>query len=374
MIDYSTFYRKFIDHLYSTPEAARTETVRLVTSRLPDLPLRLVGDKNEIPPGHQNRRTLFLTPGRGMKVGRCPGSRGHLCCNYLTVNLYEGCPIGCSYCIMQSYLNFLPVTVNVDRRPMIREIERLAALNRKRTVRIGTGETGDSLFYDPLCDLSRPLVEACARLPNVVFELKTKTHFVDHLLDIRRKGRAVIAFSLNPPGVSAAEEPFASGLEERLEAARRARAAGYRLAFHFDPILRVPGWENDYRATVARLREFGARGDIVWISLGTMRYPGELKDRLADRPYLFDEYVRCRDGKFRYLQPVRWRMYRRMLEWIREMTDAPVYLCMESPVVWKKVFGDIPGQIKDLCAIFSNVNLTNTHAAADTIEDIGGIS
>ena len=134
MIDYSTFYRKFIDHLYSTPEAARTETVRLVTGRLPDLPLRLVGDKNEIPPEHQNRRSLFLTAGRGMKVGRCPGSRGHLCCNYLTVNLYEGCPIGCSYCIMQSYLNFLPVTVNVDRRPMIREIERLAALNRKRTI------------------------------------------------------------------------------------------------------------------------------------------------------------------------------------------------------------------------------------------------
>jgi spore photoproduct lyase len=374
LTDYSNFYSRFIDYIYCTPGAARSETARLITARLPDRPLQKVNDKADIPAGHRTRRTLFVTEGRGMKVGRCPGSRGHICCNYLTVNLYEGCPIGCTYCIMQSYLNFLPVTINVDTAPMIREIERLAAANPAGVIRIGTGEVGDSLFYDPLCELSRPLVEACARIPNVIFELKTKTHFVDHLLDIPEKGRAVIGFSLNPPNIIAEEEPYAARLDERLDAARRARRAGFRLAFHFDPILRVPGWEAAYRETVGRLKEFGAEGDIAWISLGTMRYPGELRDRLADRPYLFDEYVRCRDGKFRYLQPVRRRMYRRMLQWIREEMNAPVYLCMESPAVWRKVFGDIPEQIPDLCDIFSYVKLTDSHANADTIVDIGGTS
>ncbi len=360
MTDYSGFYSRFIDHIYCTPGAVRSAAARRAAERLPGIPRHTVPDKALIPAAHRTRRTVFLTEGKGLKVGPCPGSRGHLCCNYLTVNLYEGCPIGCTYCIMQSYLNFLPVTVNVDTGPMIREIERLAALNPDRIIRIGTGEVGDSLFYDPLFELSRPLVEACARWPNVVFELKTKTQFVDHLLDVGNKGAAVIGFSLNPPGVSAEEEPFAGSPDERLAAARRAREAGFRLAFHFDPILRFPGWEKAYRETALRLEEFGDERDaIAWISLGTMRYPGELKDRLGDRPYLFDEYVRSRDGKFRYLQPVRWRMYRAMLEWLKSVTPAPVYLCMESPTVWKKVFGDIPAKIESLCGIFSNVTFTN---------------
>jgi spore photoproduct lyase len=170
---------------------------------------------------------------------------------------------------------------------------------------------------------------------------------------------------LNPPAVIREEEPFAAGLEERLAAARRAREAGYSLAFHFDPIIRVPGWEKAYEETVFRLASLGGGEDdrIAWISLGTMRYPGELKDRLGERPYLFGEYVRSRDGKFRYLQPVRWKMYASMVTWIRAVTRAPLYLCMESPAVWKKVFGNLPAKMDSLCAIFNTVTGGDSNAS-----------
>jgi spore photoproduct lyase len=215
---------------------------------------------------------------------------------------------------------------------------------------------GDSLFYDPLFELSRELVERCAPFPNVSFELKTKTHFVDHLLDIPEKGAAVIGFSLNPQPVITAEEGFASGLAERLAAAQRALAAGYRLAFHFDPIIRVPGWEALYEEVAAKLASFPS-DRVAWISLGTMRYPKELLSRLGERPYLFDEYFPSRDGKYRYLRPLRERMYAFMADRLARFVRSPVYLCMESPAVWKKVFGVLPSQNKTLCAIFSNVKL-----------------
>jgi spore photoproduct lyase len=368
LTDYSGFYKRFVDAVWCTPAAGRTRAAGRAAALLPGVPWTTAEGKQCIPASQRSHRTLFLTEGRGTRLGACPGSRGHLCCNYLTVNLYEGCPIGCTYCIMQSYLNFPPVTVNVDAASVIGAIERTALLNRGKTVRIGTGETGDSLFYDPLFDLSRPLVEACARFPNVVFELKTKTHFVDHLLAVRDKGRAVVGFSLNPPEVIAAEEPFSSSLDERLAAARRARDAGYGLAFHFDPVIRFPGWENAYRDTIGWLGELvrtGGREDrIAWVSIGTMRFPGELKDRLAERPYRFDEYVRSRDGKFRYPQPVRRDMYSRLLAWIRPVTRAPVYLCMESPAVWKKVFGFFPAKTDGLCAIFDTISVADANRAA----------
>lgn len=356
MTNYSSFYNRFIKKIFYTPEVEEYKPVRRVRERLPDTPFIPVSDKEAIPKSDRNQSSLFVTGGKGNKVGLCPGSRRHLCCNYVTVNLYEGCPIGCTYCIMKSYLNFLPVTVNVDTRSIIRELEAIISLNQGAPLRIGTGETGDSLFYDPLFELSQELVEFSAHFPNLQFELKTKTAFVDHLLGVKHKGRAVIGFSLNPPSLVGTEEGFAATVDERFAAAARACAAGYDLSFHFDPIIRTFEWEILYSKVVERLADFASER-IAWISLGTMRYPGNLRDRLEERPYLFDEFVLCRDAKYRYLQPIRETMYKKIAGFIREKTTAPVYLCMESPAVWKHVFGKIPSKLDELCAIFSTVKV-----------------
>ncbi|MBN2352541.1 MAG: radical SAM protein [Spirochaetales bacterium] len=351
LTDYSSFYSRFVTSVYFTDEAAGSPALARAIERLRDVPFKRVKGKDDIPPADRKRETLFLTTGRGKTVTACPGSKGHLCCNYLTIDLYGGCPIGCTYCILRSYLNFAPVTVNVDTGAVCREIERIAAADPGRPLRLGTGETGDSLFFDPLFDLSRDLVERCALFPNVSLELKTKTDFVDHLLGIERKGGAVIAFSLNPQVLIDSEEPFANGLDDRLAAAGRALAAGYRVAFHFDPVIRVPGWDDMYGAVADRLAAFPAER-VAWISLGTVRYPKELLGRLGERPYLFDEFFPSRDGKFRYLQPVRVSMYRSLADRIAQAVDAPVYMCMESPAVWRRVFGNPPSKIESLCGIF----------------------
>ena len=337
-------------------EAQAHELVRRIEARLPDLPITIIEDKNEIPPKFKCQTSLLITAGRGELLGRCPGSPGHLCCNYLTIDLYEGCPIGCSYCIMQSYLNFRPQIVNADIDRICEGIARVARLNPHKTIRLGTGETGDSLFFDPLCELSKPLIIFCAQFSNVFFELKTKTSFVDHLLDLEPKGKAILAFSINPPSLIKSEEGWAASLDERINAARKALQAGYRLAFHFDPIISFPGWEKAYGDVVRMLFEFPEER-ISWISLGTIRYPQQLKDKMPPQPYLFAEFVPCRDGKYRYIQSVRVEIYKKMLSFIRLGLDSPVYLCMESSSVWKKVFGNLPSKIDKLCAIFNNVCL-----------------
>jgi spore photoproduct lyase len=228
--------------------------------------------------------------------------------------------------------------VYADTSPSVRRIREIAAANPDRLIRVGSGETGDSLQLDPVFELSAEFIRGLADVPNVCFESKTKTDFVDQLLGIPEKGGAVVAFSLNAVSVSRAEEEYAASLDERLAAARRVVAAGYRTAFHFDPIIGFDGWEAAYGEVVDRLAAFRAR-DVAWISLGTFRYPPALKDKIGQRPYLFDEFVPCRDGKYRYLQRRRARMYAWFLERIRKNCDAPVYLCMESADMWRKVYG-----------------------------------
>jgi len=188
----------------------------------------------------------------------------------------------------------------------------------------------------------------------VYFELKTKTHFVDHILDIGQKGNAVIGFSVNPQAYIDAHEPRASSLTDRFHAARKVLEAGYRLAFHFDPIFFSENWQEEYLRLVEVLGQFPSQR-IAWISLGTMRYTPALKEKLGEQAFLYEEFVPCRDGKFRYPQKMRSPIYQTLYEALKRELSVPIYLCMESPAIWRKVFGDVPDKIDGLRAIFTKV-------------------
>ncbi len=361
-----TFSHKRFTAVYLQRSARNFPAVARFQRAFPETGIIEVDDRDEIP--EKETGALYLCRSRGDVLSRCPGSRGHICCNYLTLDQYIGCDIGCTYCIMQYYLNFSPITVYVDTAPGIAAVRKLAVENPETVIRVGTGEVGDSLFLDAAFGLAEEYIRGLSGFKNVYLELKTKTAQVDHLLRVPEKGNAVIAFSLNPGRVADAEEGAAAPVRERLNAAARILDAGYLTAFHFDPIVYYPGWQEDYSAVVDLLQDFPCE-KIRWISLGTMRYPPGLKDKMGRRRYLLDEYVRSADGKFRYIQKKRIGIYRYMLERIRNKADIPVYLCMESPAVWRAVFGNIPGNIPGLRDIFKRVKVEGETGIRNGVEE-----
>lgn len=284
-------------------------------------------------------RTIVVRPAGAVDFGRCPGTHGHHCCNYLTLNVYAGCTLGCTYCIMQSYLRNRTLEVLLPEEQQLNRIRATARDQPRRTIRVGTGEVGDSLLYDPLFGISEILIHELRDIENLQFELKTKTDYVDHLPRLHSP-RFVVGFSLNPPGMIAAEEGWAATLQERLAAAHRAAKRGYRVAFHFDPLILHGRWREEYGAVADQLGAFSDTSP-AWISLGTLRFPPSLRSAVERRPYALQEFVQARDGKMRYLQPVRAEMYRFMRDRLHAaLPDAPIYLCMESAAVWRDFLRD----------------------------------
>jgi spore photoproduct lyase len=215
--------------------------------------------------------------------------------------------------------------------------------------RIGTGEFTDSLLLDPLTRMTEDLVPFFAAQSNAVLELKTKTAQVDLLESLDHRGHTIVAWSLNPSSLIASEEAATATLEERLEAARRCQAWGYRLAFHFDPLLVYPDWQKGYSEVVDKLSSAVDPGDIAWISLGTLRFMPSLKPIIRQNhprsTILEEEFIPGLDGKMRYFRDLRVEMYGYLSRMLRNWhKDLCIYLCMESNDIWRESLGFDPAE------------------------------
>jgi len=293
------------------------------------------------------KRTLLLTRNRGRFLKSCPGTREYLCCGYQVLNVGMNCPMDCVYCILQAYLNnpWLSFYVNID--DLFAELDSSFAMAPDRYWRIGTGEFTDSLALDRLTGLSRLLVQYMRDKPRAILELKTKTAEVDNLFGLDHGGRTVVSWSLNSRQITEREELFTASLTQRLAAAARCAEQGYRLGFHFDPIIYHPGWQEGYGDTITRLFASVPRESIAWISLGCLRFLPQLRsiatDRFPGALFFHEEFVQGLDGKNRYFRKLRVEMYRFLAG--RILTVAPdvcVYLCMESEEIWRDVFHYVP--------------------------------
>jgi spore photoproduct lyase len=210
-------------------------------------------------------------------------------------------------------------------------------------VRYGTGEFTDSLLLDESAAFHQRLIGEIAGHAQAVLEIKTKTTNIGSLLEARDKRNVIMAWSLNSQHIARREETGSASIVSRIEGALRARDAGFKLAFHFDPLILHRDWEEEYGRTIDLLFARISPEDVVYISMGALRFTPEMRD-ILDRSgarYLYEgEFVKGRDNKLRYFRPLRTGVFKVVRgHLLRHVPDEKLYLCMESPEVWEDVFG-----------------------------------
>ncbi len=340
----------FPDKIYIDKAVADHERVRQIISRLPKSTVEVVEDVKTLTrkaAGQANaftegKKTLLLTRQKGKFLSVCPAfTESAVCCTYRTINIILGCNFDCSYCFLQAYLNNPLITFYVNMEDMFAELKELFESSPNKTFRFGTGEFTDSLSLDPVLGINGELVEFFGCYANTALELKTKSTRVNALLNFNHNRRTIIAWSINTQFIQRTEEHKTATIEERILAAKKCADAGYRVAFHFDPLITHSGWEKGYCETVGLLRKHIAPQAIAWISYGTLRFVPELKreaqSRFLTTPIYSGEFVKGFDGKMRYFAPLRTRLYETVHRYIQEAfpTITP-YLCMEPEHIWEK--------------------------------------
>lgn len=295
------------------------------------------------------KKRLFIMEYKGDFVKPCPGTKNYICCGYEIFHIGEGCPLDCSYCILQMYLNRpgLKIWGNLweDGLETLKEYLKIQE-NTGRIIRIGTGEFTDSLALEGITHISEKLIHFWnEKKPRAVLELKTKVALSDDFFKkIKGNPRVILAWSVNTERVIQTEERSTAPLSARLESAKKAIDKGFTVAFHFDPIIYYSGAELEYPEVLKKILKIIPHEKIAWISLGTLRFPKVLKkvavERFPETKIYSYEFIEGLDQKKRYFVDLRKRLYKSFYNLIKEtQTEITYYFCMESERIWEEVLG-----------------------------------
>jgi spore photoproduct lyase len=339
-------------------ESCRTSALATrVSAGFPNVEMQYVADGGAaaMPDRHAvdsfgaGKRRMVIRHRRGTFLMGCPaGSTNFACCGYLVMVLASNCPMDCSYCFLQEYVADNPgLQFFANYRDVFTELDRIRDGSRERALRIGTGELADSLAFDSVTRIGPELVDYFARRNHLLLELKTKTDEIDHLLEIDSRGNTLISWSLSPDRVFRSSEHRTASPDARIRAAQRALTAGYKIAFHLDPVIGYLGADRDYALLIENLFDRIAPAAIAFISLGGLRMTPRLRAaarmRFPRDPMLLGEEVLAPDGRYRTIAPARLRLFTRLHEQItRACRTLPVYLCMETAGTHQRVFGTVP--------------------------------
>ncbi len=354
--------RYFPNKVYVTKDSENLPMTQKILENTGHLPVEIILDSRELiedvlmsrNPVGEGKKLLLVTHQRGGYVKPCPCTPKYIGCNYFIINTELNCPLDCSYCILQLYLNNPLITIHANTSQLYLQLDAFLHKNRNRFFRIGTGELGDSLALDHLTDRSSELISYFADHPNALLELKTKTVNIKNVLAHEPPGNIVIAWSLNSEKIAGEEEIGAPSVHNRIQAARTVSQAGFRVGFHFDPIIHYEGWEDGYGEIIDDLMAGIDKDKIAWMSLGSLRFPPALKPviqkRFPQTKIIYDEFITGKDGKLRYPKPLRLRLFQRIFSDLKKAGggEIPVYFCMESGDVWKNVQKKTPRSKKEV--------------------------
>jgi len=306
-------------------------------------------DPSACDPFGAGKRRMIIARRKTPFLMACPaGSSRFACCGYLVLTLASNCPMDCSYCFLQEYLADNPAfQVYANFTDSFDELDRLIRSAPEKHFRVGTGELADSLAFDSMTGMSRELIDFFSSRENLTLELKTKTDEIENLLAMDPRGHVLVSWTLSTDQVFRSSEYRTAPPSARIKAARAVLEAGYRVAFHFDPLIAYENAERDYIELIDELLETVPPKNISFISIGGLRMTPGLRNvarrRFANDPMLCGEDVLASDGRYRAFVPLRLKLYRTLAERFRNCgAEIPAYLCMEPAAIHERVFGAVP--------------------------------
>jgi len=284
-------------------------------------------------------RKLKEINGDNEVFGMCPvASEKTVCCNLRTIDVAQGCGLGCSYCSIQTFYEDGSIAVEKNLQ------EKLAAiyLDPNKNYHIGSGQSSDSLSLGNKNGILDAQLEFASKNPNIILEFKTKSKNVNHFLKLNIPNNIFVSWSLNPQTFIDNEEARTASLMQRLKSARLLSDKGILVGFHFHPIVHYEGWEKDYKELINNLMDMFSPKELGLISFGTLTFiKPAIKSlrKVGTKSKILQIPFAEAAGKISYPMDTKKKIFSKMWDLFTPWHDKVFfYFCMENKELWNHVF------------------------------------
>ena len=285
-------------------------------------------------------RKLKITNGDNAVFGMCPvASEKTVCCNLRTIDVVQGCGLGCSYCSIQTFYEGGTIAVEDNLTDKLATIE----LDPNKNYHIGSGQSSDSLALGNKNGILDAQLEFAHNNLNIILEFKTKSKNVKHLLQTPVPSNIFVSWSMNPQVFIDHEEARTATIEQRLQSARQLADAGIIVGFHFHPIVYYHDWNVDYNELIYRIMDMFSPPEVGLISFGTLTFikPAIKSLRMASmRSKILQMPFADAAGKISYPIDTKKKIFSELWDVFKSWQDQVFfYFCMEDRQIWESVFG-----------------------------------
>ncbi|QQR81785.1 MAG: hypothetical protein IPJ69_06745 [Deltaproteobacteria bacterium] len=316
------------------------ETTQKILSQFPNISAEKIADVRDLKNKTGSKKLLLLTRKKSEPLKEFKALALSAEIPYYSLDVVSNCHLECTYCILQSYLEnnpILTIYTNIDEI-----LESLSSQIKTLPLpfMIGTGRIADSLALEPVTGYAKKLISFFAHQDGPMLELKTKSDFIDGLLDVDHCGKTIISWSLSPEFLVKREEVKTATLEERLAAMKKVAQAGYKVGIHMDPVIihhggRGKGWKENYAQLIDRIFQTVSADQIHWMSVGTLRLPNRQKKimekRFPKNNEIFDGLISTNRRFIHYPKDLREEIYDHFNNLLEvHIPQEKVFSCMEE--------------------------------------------
>ncbi len=290
-----------------------------------------------LPRAHRDPLVRTLAPPSHRIDG---ADQGIVCQDHYEFNTGYGCLFKCDYCYLEHIL-----ALNLNLEEFLEHLDPIVRAEPGPALWKWDNQT-DTLCFEPEMGAVKLFVEYFSRFKDRFLMTYSKSDNVDHMLDLDHRGQTICCWTLNADTQSRLIERDAATMEQRIEAARKCEAAGYRVRFRFSAICPVRNWREENRRML----------DLVFAKTHPDVITLETLSRMPDRS-MFDKTMNPGLFEPRFLEAIRrgspeiegkvWgpipdrereEIYRFFIAEIRQRSpETPISLCQEPRTMWQRL-------------------------------------
>ena len=169
----------------------------------------------------------------------------------------------------------------VNYNDFMRDIENTIAAKNNTAMTFFTGYDCDSLALEDVTHFAERFLPFFAKYPEHLFELRTKSINIKHLLAHPPIKNVIVAFSLNPEPVAKALEHKAPNAAQRLAAMQKLANHGWSIGLRFDPLIDHLGFEDNYGGYIQQIKTTLPADAVHSVSIGPVRFPSSMYNAIV---------------------------------------------------------------------------------------------